>query len=164
MWRARSLIYYIGNKYLGDSDRASRLYFNKRLAEYGLTGSKFIFFMAICRMPGITKADLTKLTLFDKGLVSIEVSHLTKMGLVMQTKDPIDSRAHNLFPTEKGKEIYRAADDVITSWNKRLYEKVGGDEEKLEGLLYRISQASREILREDYDLEYMDMEFNKNNE
>lgn len=156
------MVRYIGNIFLGNVERACKLYFSKELEQYGLTGSRFIFFMAISRYPGVTKAGLVNLTLYNKSLVSTEVAHLIKMELVTQMVDKRDKRLHHLYLSEQGKAISGAVTAVLTRWNKRLYEKIGGDEEEIERFLYRVSQAGRDILKEEYNMEYVDIDFDEN--
>lgn len=156
------MVRYIGNVFLGNVERASKLYFSKELERYGLTGSRFIFFMAISRYPGVTKAGLVNLTLYNKSLVSTEVAHLVKMELVTQVADEHDKRLHHLYLSEEGKTISGAAAAVLTHWNKRLYEKIGGEEEEIEQFLYRVSRAGREILKEEFNMELADIIFAEN--
>lgn len=62
---------------------------------------------AIAQQEGINQTELSELMLRTKGATSTVIQKLKQKGLIEQREDKNDSRFAQLYPTEKGKEIYR---------------------------------------------------------
>lgn len=136
------------NKYLGDSDRASRKYFTKCFEPWGLGGNKFIFFSAIGRYPGISQAEICKVTMFDKAIVARAVSDIEKRGYIERKYDAENKKTQHLYLTEKGLEISKKVSAVVLDWNTQIAQEVGMDAEELEAIAKKISAASRKKANE----------------
>lgn len=62
---------------------------------------------AIAQQEGINQTELSDQMFRTKGATSVVVQKLKQKGLVVQREDASDSRFTQLFPTEKGWEVYR---------------------------------------------------------
>lgn len=61
----------------------------------------------IAQHEGINQTELSEKMFRTKGATSTAVQKLKQKGLVIQREDQKDNRFSQLFPTEKGKEVYR---------------------------------------------------------
>ena len=144
---------FIGNKFWGDSDRASRIYLSRKMEPFGLGGSKFIFFVSICRHPGITQAGMVKVTLFDKSVVARAVAAMEEQGLIRREADPEDRRVFHLYTTGDGERIYQQVREIVRDWNRKIYARLSRPGEEVEGLLKEIARANRQILQEELQMD-----------
>lgn len=136
-------MFYITNKYLGDSDRASRFYLSRQMERYGLGKNLFIFFVAIARNPGASQADICRVTLFDKAIVARSVAKLEALGYVARRYYEGDRKTSHLFLTEKGTDIFDEVQAFVSDWNEQIARDVGMDPGELEALAKKISDATR---------------------
>ena len=135
--------YYITNKYLGDSDRATRFYLSQQMEPYGLGKNLFIFFVAIARNPGASQADICRITLFDKAIVARSVAKLEALGYIVRQYYEGDRKTSHLFLTDKGSGIFEEVQRIVSEWNEQIARDVGMDPRELETLAKKISDATR---------------------
>lgn len=135
--------YYITNKYLGDSDRATRFYLSQQMEPYGLGKNLFIFFVAIARNPGASQADICRITLFDKAIVARSVAKLEALGYIVRQYYEGDRKTSHLFLTDKGSGIFEEVQRIVSEWNEQIARDVGMDPHELETLAKKISDATR---------------------
>jgi DNA-binding MarR family transcriptional regulator len=64
--------------------------------------------------PGCHLKDLATWSALDSSTVSRAVSSLVDLGLVERSADPADRRAHLLLVTQRGHELRRFTDDLMT--------------------------------------------------
>lgn len=147
---------FMGNKFWGDSDRASRIYLSRKMEPFGLGGSKFIFFVSICRHPGITQAGVVKITLFDKTVVTRAVAAMEEQGLIRREADPGDRRVFHLYATGDGERIYQQVSEIVRDWNRKIYARLSWPGEEVEGLLKEIARANRQILQEELQMDVVE--------
>lgn len=136
-------MFYITNKYLGDSDRASRFYFSKQMEPYGLEKSLFIFFVAVARNPGASQADICRITLFDKAIVARSIAKLEALSYVERQYYEGNRKTSHLFLTDKGHDIFEDVQRIVSDWNEQISREVGMPPEELEALAKKISHATR---------------------
>lgn len=136
-------MFYITNKYLGDSDRAARGYLSRQMEPYGLGKNLFIFFVAIARNPGASQADVCRITLFDKAIVARSVAKLESLGYISRRYYEGDRKTSHLFPTDKGCGIFEEIRQIVSDWNEQIARDVGMDPAELEALAKKISDATR---------------------
>jgi len=142
------------NKYLGDGDRASRLFFSKKMAPYDMTSSRFIFFVSINRHPGITQAEIVRITVFEKSTVARGIASLERDGFIYRVAEPDNRHISHCYATEKGKETYQHIDQIITDWNEKIYAKLSVPKDTAMALLSEISSIARDILLEEIGVDY----------
>ena len=134
---------YITNKYLGDSDRATRFYLSQQMEPYGLGKNLFIFFVAIARNPGASQADICRITLFDKAIVARSVAKLESLGYVARQYYEGDRKTSHLFLTDKGSGIFEEVQRIVSDWNEQIARDIGVEPAELETLAKKISEATR---------------------
>lgn len=81
--------------------------FNIHCKELGFQRGQFVFLTRICERPGLQLIELTHLTRVDKTTTTRAVSKLISKGYVVHMRDAHDRRAWNLFPTKKGRSMYK---------------------------------------------------------
>ena len=73
---------------------------------YQLQKGQFIFLTRVCENPGINHIQLSNLLKVDKTTTTKAAQKLIAGGYLRQDKDDSDSRAYQLFPTQKAWEVY----------------------------------------------------------
>lgn len=136
-------MFYITNKYLGDSDRASRFYISQQMEPYGLGKNLFIFFVAVARHPGASQADICRITLFDKAIVARSIAKLETLGYVERQYYEGNRKTSHLFLSDKGHDIFGDVQHIVSDWNEQISRDIGMPPEELEALAKKISHATR---------------------
>ena len=144
----KNVAYFVTNKYMGDSDRATRYYLSKRMEAFDLGGNRFIFFVAIARNPGCSQADICRITLFDKAIVARCVAKLESLGYITRQYYEGDRKTSHLFLTEKGEGVFDQVQQIVSSWNEQISEDIGMTPEEVEIILKKVAKATRKRVNE----------------
>lgn len=141
---------FIGNKYLGDSDRALRAYLSRKFESYNLGYNKFIFFVAIYRHPGASQTDICRITLFDKAVVARAIAKMEESGLVYREYFDNDKKTSHLYLTPKGIAVAAEVMQIVRDLNKKMYDALDMQPESLELILYKISVFARQLVQDEF--------------
>lgn len=85
--------------------------------QYRLQKGQFIFLTRVCENPGINSIELSTLLKVDKTTASKALQKLIRDGYLRKEQDPDDSRAFQLYATEKALQIY---DFIIDDENDNI--------------------------------------------
>lgn len=146
---------YLINKYLGDSDRAIRHYLAFRFKDFHLEGNRFIFFATVARYPGVSQADICRITLFDKAIVARGVAKLEELHYIQRQHYEGDRKTAHLFLTPHGEQIFQQMETIIEELNLRISQEAGMPPKQLEALIKRISAATKDMLNETCGTDYI---------
>jgi DNA-binding MarR family transcriptional regulator len=102
---------------IGSLCRCIQSIMDVRFRNRGLQRGQFIFLTRICEAPGIRQGELTAACSVDKGTTAKAVRKLEEAGFLRRCRDENDRRAWNLFPTEKGIELYK---ELIEEENREI--------------------------------------------
>ena len=133
-------------KSVSETFRCANLYRLDQLEGFGITGSQYTYILNICRNPGISQEQLSKLIYIHKSNVARQVCQLADKGLIERKTDENDKRSLLLYPTQKAKELYPKITSVLAEWNRLLLEDLTEqDARNLAELMERIAgKAKRE--------------------
>lgn len=82
-----------------------------------LQKGQFVFVTRICENEGIHFTQLSELLKVDKTTTTKAVNKLIEAGYIFKIQNKEDKREYQLFPTEKGKELYHF---IIEEENKNI--------------------------------------------
>ena len=142
---------YVGNKYLGDGDRAARTYQSAKMTPNGLNQNNFIFLASVGRNPGISQAEIGRLTLFDRAVIARSVARLEELGYVRREYYPGDNKTVHLFLTDRGEGVFGELNRYVNRWNEAVYRAAGYAPEQAEEMLRRLGEAARAVLETELD-------------
>src|ERR1700761_995466 len=94
---------------LRQASAASRLTLERSLAELGVTPPQFVALTMLNAYPGISGADLARLTFLTPQTVGVIVANLEKSGALARTKHPTHGRALQWVLTARGKKLLAAS-------------------------------------------------------
>ncbi|SJZ91920.1 MarR family winged helix-turn-helix transcriptional regulator [Selenihalanaerobacter shriftii] len=138
---------------VGKLNRCVQSISNINLKEINLQKGQFIYLTEICEHPGINQKDLTNILKVDKTSTSKAVKKLKKIGYIKRVKDEDDKRVWNLYPTAKGKKIYKV---VIAEENRNLNICLTDFNEQEKELIYNLVKRMRENIEVDWHKIKMD--------
>lgn len=85
--------------------RNTQIFLDKALKKFGLTSGSIPYIFTLEKNEGITQNKLSKEVGNDKAMSARTITKLIEAGFVYKKQDEKDSRAYNLFLTEKAKEL-----------------------------------------------------------
>ena len=94
---------------LRQASAASRLSLERSLADIGVTPPQFVALTMLKAYPGISGADLARLTFLTPQTVGVIVGNLGKAGAIASRKHPTHGRALQWVLTAKGDKLLTAA-------------------------------------------------------
>lgn len=131
-------------KWIGLAHRWYQLYLNRRLAEYGLSGSQYLFLVYICREPGLTQDRLPELAHLNKSNVTRALAQLERQGYIRREPHPRDRRTTAVFPTPRGEAVYPRIMEIISGWDVSVTEPLTEEERRtLRELLKKVVAAAQ---------------------
>ncbi len=90
----------------------------RTLREDGIGAGEFDVIHAVRKNPGITQADVCKITGLDKGAVARQTLNLEKKGYLTRRDNAKDGRSRLLYPTEKAQRLKNSKASI----ESRFYE------------------------------------------
>jgi len=79
---------------------------NIEFKEYDLTKGQYLYLVRICENPGIIQEKLAEMIKVDRTTASRAIKKLEINGFIDKKDDEHNKKVKNLFPTEKGKNVY----------------------------------------------------------
>lgn len=79
---------------------------NLEFKEYDLTKGQYLYLVRICENPGIIQEKLAEMIKVDRTTASRAIKKLESNGFIEKKDDAHNKKIKNLFPTEKGKNVY----------------------------------------------------------
>jgi DNA-binding MarR family transcriptional regulator len=116
-------------KYISHIYRKGGTFITKSLAKEGIGSGQIMFLIELYKKDGRTQDDISNSLNIDKGTTCRALKKLEEENIIVRLKDERDKRAHNVYLTDKGKElkafIYEVFDEL-----EELMAKDISDEEK----------------------------------
>lgn len=117
----------------------------RTLRQDGIGTSEFDVIHAIRKNPGITQADVCRITGMDKGAVARQTANLEAKGYITRAENPGDGRSRLLFATQKAEELKNSKAHVEAAFYEWLIQPLNEDERKefsrLLDIVYRRCRA-----------------------
>jgi DNA-binding MarR family transcriptional regulator len=129
--------------------RCGILYRSDKLTPYGINGYQNVYIQNICKYPGVSQEQLSKIIIVNKSNVARQVAALEKDGFLIRKTCESDKRQLNIYPTEKALELNPVIHEVLEGWNKNLLEDFTPEEqEKLREMLEKILNKAVALVSE----------------
>ena len=110
----------------------------------GLKGGQHSLITNLCRQPGISQEQLSKLTYMNKSNVARHLATLEDNGFVTRKYSETDKRVMLVYPTDKAFEVLPSITETHRAW--RAYVTESFTEEELElfsSLLERAAERAK---------------------
>ncbi len=120
----------------------------RTLREDGIGAGEFDVIHAIRKNPGITQADVCKITGLDKGAVARQTLNLEKKGYLTRKDNAKDGRSRLLYPTEKAHKLKNSKASIESEFYEWLLMPLSETEKRefariLEILYHRCKKESK---------------------
>ncbi|OPA32678.1 MarR family transcriptional regulator [Bacillus cereus] len=79
---------------------------NIEFKEYELTKGQYLYLVRICENPGIIQEKLSEMIKVDRTTAARAIKKLEINGFIEKKEDESNKKIKQLFPTEKGKNVY----------------------------------------------------------
>ncbi|OPH56015.1 MarR family transcriptional regulator [Paenibacillus ferrarius] len=91
---------------IGQISRCFETISNIEFKELDLGKGQYLYLVRINENPGIIQGELAELLNIDRTSVAKSIKKLETDGWIVKRESPINKKERQLFPTDKGKEIY----------------------------------------------------------
>lgn len=117
----------------------------RTLRAEGIGTSEFDVIHAIRKNPGLTQAEVCKITGLDKGAVARQTANLEAKGYLTRRENPADGRSQLLFATEKAEGLKNSKAHIETLFYEWLLSPLSDSDRaefaRLLDILYRRCKA-----------------------
>src|SRR5262245_52695634 len=110
---------------------AVRLAMDRALADLEVTPPQFAVLTMIASYPGISGADLARLTFLTPQTINVIVGNLEKAGAIARTAHAEHGRILQLTVTPRGRTLLKRCRDRVMELEKGLQRPLSGDEQKV---------------------------------
>ena len=108
--------------------RCSQSHTNEVLKELQLGSGTYPFLLMLNENEGINQNRISKELNVDKAMSARTVKQLTALGYIKKEVDREDSRAYNLFLTDKAKAVIPKLKEELRVWNESITECLSEEE------------------------------------
>lgn len=98
--------------------RCSNQFRSERLRDTGLCGQHCAYILRVCREPGTTQDAIAREICVNKSNVTRQLAALEQNGFVERRPCEADSRAMEVYPTEKALAVLPEVRAVLREWNE----------------------------------------------
>ncbi|WP_374310420.1 MarR family winged helix-turn-helix transcriptional regulator [Dongia sp.] len=110
---------------------AHRNRFEQDLAEIGITNPQFVVLTMLASYPGLSNADLARLSLLTPQTVSVIVGNLIRAGLVERRKHAVHGRIQHIDVTDAGRETLAQCRKPVQRDEQWLKQGLSATEEQV---------------------------------
>jgi DNA-binding MarR family transcriptional regulator len=130
---------------LRQASGAYRLKLERALADLGVTAPQFTVLTMINAYPGISNAELARLSLLTPQTVSVIVGNLARSGRVARRAHEVHGRIQHLDATPAGRALLAQCRERVRAIDEGLLAGLGAAEEKtIRSWLVGVAVASEE--------------------
>jgi len=115
---------------LRQASLAWRARMDEALAEFAVTPPQFAAMTMIDAYPGLSSADLARLSLLTPATIAAIVANLKRAGLATARPHPVHGRILQLAPTAKGKALLTRCKLRVYALEAELTRELSKDEEQ----------------------------------
>lgn len=113
---------------------------------FGLSIREWRIIAVLGRYPGLSAAEIVKLTAMDKVAVSRAVSRLTGSGRLERSLSDADRRRSVLVLSKEGKRLFEQISPLAKSYEERLLKCLAReDQDKLSDILDNLQRRARAL-------------------
>lgn len=142
--------HHIYMKYFSIIHRFSIIFHIRKLKAFHLSGHQMGYVSCICNHPGTSQEQMASYLGLNKGAVAKGIRPLLKEGYIRRVQNEKDRRAYRLYPTEKSRELYAAAEAASEEFFQILTKGMSAEESEIfQSLLSRACDNVVEAAGED---------------
>jgi DNA-binding MarR family transcriptional regulator len=119
--------------------RCTQSHTNEVMKEFHLGSGTYPFLLILYGNEGINQNQISRELNVDKAMSARTVKQLITLGYIKKEEDPQDSRAFNLFLTDKAKAVIPKLREKLLQWNEAI--TVGMSEDEKRGLMELLSKV-----------------------
>lgn len=116
---------------LRQANTAFRIQMERALSDYGVTPPQFAVLTMLLAYPGISNADIARLSMLTPPTVSVIVGNLERAGLIVRTPHEVHGRIQQIEVTVEGKSLLAKCRRRVQVLEEMLVEGLDADEEKV---------------------------------
>ncbi|RXH14838.1 MarR family transcriptional regulator [Bradyrhizobium guangzhouense] len=105
---------------LRQAHAAVRLKMERTLADLGVTSPQFAVLTMLNAYPGLSGADVARLTFLTPQTVGVIIRNLARDGAIMMTPHPVHGRIQQWTLTSRGATLLKACRERVIGLEKRL--------------------------------------------
>jgi DNA-binding MarR family transcriptional regulator len=126
--------------------RCTQSHTNEVLKEFHLGSGAYPFLLILYNKEGINQNQISRELNVDKAMSARTIKQLTALDYIRKEEDPQDSRAYNLFLTDKAKAVIPTLKDELRKWNDAITTGMGEDEKRsLMELLSKVVENAKAV-------------------
>lgn len=110
---------------------AVRAALERALADVGVTPPQFAVLTMIVSYPGLSGADLARLTFLTPQTINVIVRNLEKAGAIAKSAHAVHGRILQLEATSKGRALLKRCRSRVNAIENRIAALVGRDDERV---------------------------------
>jgi len=110
---------------------ALRLRMERALADYGVTPPQFNVLTMLVAYPGISNADVARLSMLTPQTVSVIVANLERSGAIERRPHAIHGRIQHIDVTPAGKALLKSCRERVREIEQQLLSGLTADEERV---------------------------------
>lgn len=103
----------------------------RALSDLGVTAPQFTVLTMIVAYPGVSGADLARLTYLTPQTINVIVGNLERAGAIAKSAHATHGRILRLHATTEGQVLYRRCRSRIVAIESEIAKLLGKDEERL---------------------------------
>jgi DNA-binding MarR family transcriptional regulator len=115
---------------LRQANVALRAHLERALADFGVTQAQFAVLTMVAAYPGLSNADLARLSLLTPQTLSVTVGNLRRDGLVESRPHTVHGRIRTLELTDSGKAALARCRSRVNAIEKALAAELSASEER----------------------------------
>lgn len=123
-------------------EQAVRAHLDEALTEIGLTAPQYAALSALDLKPGLSSAELARLSLISPQAMHQMVSAMERKGLIRREVAQHHRKQLRIFLTEHGRHCLRQCDERADELEQRMFENLSLDEQKTLAYLLRMCTNS----------------------
>ncbi|MGY4288705.1 DNA-binding MarR family transcriptional regulator [Bradyrhizobium sp. LM2.7] len=114
---------------LRQAHAAVRLKMERTLADLGVTSPQFAVLTMLNAYPGLSGADVARLTFLTPQTVGVIIRNLERDGAILMTPHPVHGRIQQWTLTPRGARLLKACRERVLELEKRLAKGLDGKAE-----------------------------------
>lgn len=114
---------------LRQAHAAVRLTMERTLADLGVTSPQFAVLTMLNAYPGLSGADVARLTFLTPQTVGVIIRNLARDGAILMTRHPVHGRIQQWTLTPRGATLLKACRERVIELEKRLAKGLDAKEE-----------------------------------
>lgn len=125
--------------------RCGLQYREVELQEIGLNAANHMYIFCVCRQPGVSQEQLSKMLHINKSNVARSLKNLEESGFIYKEINTNDKRNYCIYPTNKAKESLPFLVEKIEKWNQFISRGLSENEiDTLYSLLKKVALNASE--------------------